>query len=271
MAAKKPSKSTALVKWDEELARQAEAAAAIEVNSGGGQMFSTKGGILSWNDSPMPDNQMAVVILDAIFENVYYQEEYDPQNPSAPTCYAYAHEEKELKPFDQVVQAGNAQSDICKGCEHNEFGTAERGKGKACRNGRRLALIPAGVFKNGKLDLYEDLEHWKSAGIGYLKIPPTSIRAYGGYVKTSAATLKRPPHGLITKIKVQADPNNQFIVLFEPLENVPDEVMQIVMDRREEALANIMFAYPEPEEGDKKVKGKRTVHSMPAKKKPRKY
>lgn len=270
MAAKKSS-STALVKWDEELAKQAEAAAAVEVNSGGGQMFSTKGGILSWNDSPLPDNQMAVVILDSIFENVYYEEEYDPNNPSGPTCYAYAEEEKDLKPFDAVVQAGNAQNDACKGCEHNEFGTAERGKGKACRNGRRLALIPAGFFKNGKLELYEDPEHWKSVGIGYLKIPPTSIRAYGGYVKTSAATLRRPPHGLITKIKVQPDPKAQFLVLFEALENVPDEVMGIVMDRRTEAKANIMFPYPEVEEQEKsKAKSRRTVKSMPAKK-TRKY
>jgi hypothetical protein len=270
MAAAKKSKSTAVVKWDEELARQAEAAAAVESNAGGGQMFSTKGGILSWNDAPMPDNQMAVVILDTIFENVYYEEEYDPNSPSAPTCYAYAHEEKELKPIQLVVDSGNAQNDVCKGCEHNEFGTANKGKGKACRNGRRLALLPAGFFRNGKLELYEDPDHWASAGIGFLKIPPTSIRPYAGFVKTSAATLRRPPHGLITKIRLDKDPNNQFNVVFEALENVPDEVMGTVMARREEALALIEFPYPTLDDEDKKPKGKRTVKSAPAKK-TRKY
>ena len=44
MATKK-TQTTALVKWDEELAKQAEIAAGMEANTGGGQFFSTKGEI----------------------------------------------------------------------------------------------------------------------------------------------------------------------------------------------------------------------------------
>src|SRR5690348_16945798 len=80
-------KSTAIAKWDEELAKFATQAAAMEVNAGGGQFFSTQGGILSWMDSPIPGNQMAVIILDSIMENVYYESHYDPSTPSGPTCF----------------------------------------------------------------------------------------------------------------------------------------------------------------------------------------
>jgi hypothetical protein len=50
------------------------------------------------------------------------------------------------------------QSDLCKTCEHNQWGSADKGRGKACQNRRRLTMIPAGVFmpKRGSRDF--DLE-----------------------------------------------------------------------------------------------------------------
>jgi len=42
---KSVKQTTALVKWEEELARQADAAAAQEASTGGGQFFSLRGGI----------------------------------------------------------------------------------------------------------------------------------------------------------------------------------------------------------------------------------
>ena len=92
MAQKKPQ-TTALVTWDEELARQAEIAASMEASAGGGQFFSTKGGILSWQDSPLSGNQMAVIILDSILENVFYEGHYDPDAPQSPTCFAFSRDE----------------------------------------------------------------------------------------------------------------------------------------------------------------------------------
>ena len=64
---------TAITKWEEELAKQADVASAMEANAGGGQFFSLKSGILSWQDAPLPGNQMAVIIVDGILENVFDQ------------------------------------------------------------------------------------------------------------------------------------------------------------------------------------------------------
>lgn len=271
MAAKKASKSTAVTKWDEELAKYAEQAAASEANSGGGQFFTTKSGVLSWQDAPLPNNEMAVIIVDHIMENVFYEGEYDPDNPTGPTCFAFGRDEKTMAPHKLVLEAGNEQcgaSGLCDGCEMNEFGSADKGKGKACKNTRRLALIPAGRFlKDGSFEMVEDIDHYETAEVGYMKLPVTSIKGFSTFVKQVATSLRRPPFGIVTKIKVIPDPKSQFRVIFEPLLTVPDELMGAIMKRHEEIKSVIDFPYvPFDEEEERPAKKK----SKPVAKK-RKY
>ena len=76
-------KKNEVMKWDDELAKMAQVAADME-ETVTGQFFSLKGGILSWNDAPVPNNEMAVIILDSILENVFYEGAYDPENIQGP-------------------------------------------------------------------------------------------------------------------------------------------------------------------------------------------
>lgn len=238
-------KSKAVAKWDDELAKQAELAAAMEANTGGGQFFSTRSGVLSWQDSPLPDNEMAVILLDSIFENVYYEGQYDPDVPQSPTCFAFSREGADLTPHTIVTDAGQAQSlDGCAVCEHNEFGSAETGRGKACRNTRRLAMVPAGTFnRDGSLELFNDPNHYATTAVGFMKLPVTSVKGYANFVKQVAGALRRPPFGIVTRVAVVPDPKSQFKVVFEPLEKVPDELMGTIMERREEVMQTIDFPY----------------------------
>lgn len=262
MAKAKAGKS--LVRWDEQLAKDAEVASAMEANAGGGQFFSTKGGVLTWQDAPMPNNQMAVIIVDHIFETVYYAEEYDASNPQAPDAFAFARREEDLEwhkdsiaPYAGTPVKG---SDIC------EWGSADKGRGKAAKETRRLAMIPAGQFNAaGKFELINDEEHYATTPVGYMRLPITSVKGFAGFVKQVAGALRRPPHGIITKVKLVPDPKNQFLVLFEPIVNVPDALMGAVMKRREEVMPIIDFPYQPREEGEK------TTKKGPAKKKARKY
>jgi hypothetical protein len=241
--AHKNSESTALVNWEDELAKQAEIAATMEANAGGGQFFSMKGGQLSFNDSPMPGNQMATVILDSIFENVYYEGRYDPENPAPPTCFAFGRDEN-MSPHEVVVKAGQAQHSTCKGCPMNEWGSSEVGRGKACRNTRRLALIPAGTFdSHNRFQAINDPDHFSSAAIAYMKLPVTSVKSYASFVKQLAGALRRPPHGVFTRVRVEPDPKTQFRVIFEPLAQIPNEILPIIMKRHEEAKSLIEFPY----------------------------
>lgn len=258
MAQQKKGKGTALAKWDEELARRAQVAAAMEESVASGQFFSTRGGVLAFNDSPLPGNQMAVVILDSIMENTYYEGDFDPDNPSGPTCYAFGREEKELAPHAQVVEAGTAQSEQCAGCPMNEWGTADKGRGKACKNTRRLALIPAGTIneKTDAVDLFDDEEHFKTAQVAYLRVPVTSVKGYAAFVKQVVGALRRPPCGIFTKVSVVTDPKTQFKVVFEPIGEIPDALMGTVLARAEEAEQLIAFPYPRYDEEEKPARGR---------------
>lgn len=248
-ARKKAPASKAVAKWDEELARQAEIAAAMEASSGGGQFFSIQGGQLTWQDNPMPGNEMAVVILDHIFENTFYEDAYDPDNPAPPSCFAFGRNDKEMEPHIIVREADNQMADACDGCEMNEWGSADTGRGKACKTTRRLAMIPAGNFdKNGDFEMIDDPEFYAKAQIGYMKLPVTSINGFASFVKQVAGTLKRPPFGIFTRVYVQPDPKTQYKVFFEPLDSIPDELASVIMERNEEAKTVIDFPYQLPDE-----------------------
>ncbi len=236
--------ANALIPWDEQMARDAETAAAMEANTGGGNFFSFKGGILSFNGAALPNNQMGVVVLDHIFENVFYEGEYDPTQVSPPTCFALGRDELTLAPHEVVVAHGSDQHGNCQGCPMNAWGTADKGRGKACRNTRRLAVIPAGELDEaGRFKPYTEEEHFEKAPIGYMKLPVTSVKGWATIVKQVAGALKRPPHGIFMKVRVVPDAQTQFKVNFEPISKAPDSIMPAIMARREEVMATIAFPY----------------------------
>lgn len=240
--AAKPSASKAIVAWDEELAKQAEVAAGMEANTGGGQFFSLKAGVLSFDGAPMPGNQMCVIILDSVFETTYYEGEYDPDSPASPTAFAFGRDE------DTMVWHENSAPEfaglLCRESEVCQWGSSDKGRGKAAKENRRLAMIPAGVFnRQGDLELFDDEAHFSKAEIAFMKVPVTSVKGYAAFVKQTAAQLKRPPHGIFARVWVEPDPKSQFKVYFEAIEKVPNELMQVIMDRNEEAKASIEFPY----------------------------
>lgn len=241
-------KTTSIVKWDEELAKMAEASKKMEESVASGQLFSFKGGVMTFNDAPMPDNQVPVIILDSVLENVYYEGKYDSDNPSPPTCFAFGRDDKTIKPHISVIEVGQSMagaSGLCAGCEMNEWASADTGRGKACRNTRRLAVVPAGHFtKEGKFTWFDDPDEClEKASIGFMKLPVTSVKGYAAFVKQIASALKRPPLGVVTKVKVVPDPKNQFKVVFEPVISVPDKLMHVIMQRAQEAQGTIEQPY----------------------------
>ncbi len=267
-------KKTDIVPWEQRMSEEASIAAGMEEGVGGGQFFSLKSGILSWMDSPIPNNEMVVIIIDSILENVLYEGDYDPDNIQGPTCFAFGRDVKKMAPHKLVIDAGNQLcgiSGLCEGCENNEWGSADTGKGKACRNTRRLALIPAGTLdKNGEFQLFDNTEHFKTAQPGYMKLPVTSVKGYASFVTQIASSLKRPPYGVLTKISVIPDTKSQFKVVFQPLNTIPDKLMPIIMQRHEEIGSLIDFPYTPFEDEVKPVKSKAAKKPGKVKKK-RKY
>lgn len=258
----KKSKSTEVANWDDELAKYADQASNMENSVATGNFFGTKGGTLTYNNTPFPNNEMAVVILDSIMEHVYYGDSYDPENPTTPVCFAFGREETEMSPHEVCVKGGHNQCAMCKDCEWNEFGSADVGKGKACKNSRRIAMIPAGKLDKNSFDAYEKPSDFEKTQIAYMRLPVTSVKAYAAFVKQLSSALRKPPFAVFTRVKLVPDSKTIFKVSFEAIEEVPRTLIPALIKRHEEAKNAIEFPYSpfddsEDENPKKKKKGRK--------------
>lgn len=228
----KKEPGTALIKWEEQLAQEAQLLAKSEASLLGGKWFSTRNGVLSFNDNPMPNNEMVVIVLESRHENVFYEGRFDPENPSPPSCFAINKLDDDMVPHEVVE---DPQSNDCAQCPNNQWGSADVGRGKACRNIRRLAMIPAGTIgEDGSCELIDDPAHFQTAEIACMKIPPTSIKGFASFVNQLAQTMRRPPAAVYTRVYLE-DTETAFRVNFEALGPVPGELLDVIMARREDA------------------------------------
>lgn len=242
-----------IVKWDERLA--ADAARYADEEAGGGLFVTTRGGVLRFGEEELPGNQMCVVILDAIRENTFYPDKFDPDAQQPPKCYAFGygddmapHESMQAHPYFEP------QSEQCTGCPHAEWGTADTGRGKACQSRRRLAIIPAGMFVKKKgsrdfdLELFDDPKHYATADIAFFKLPVTSVKSWAKYVGALNATVRRPPYAVISRVYLEPDAKHQFKVHFEMVEELPDELAATIIARHDEASKCIITPYSPPDD-----------------------
>lgn len=229
--AKAASKTTALTKYDAELAKYAQTALDTEKNVGGGNFISLSQGRMKYKGAEIPGNKMNVIIIDHILENDFYKSKYDPGNATPPECYAFGRNEEEMAPHEN---SSEPQAESCLGCPNNEFGTGGiSGKGKACGNRRRLALVTE-----------NDMGEVESAEIAYLRLPVTSVRAWAGYVRQCVDVLNKPPFAVVTEIKVVPDYKDQFKVQFTLVQEIEDgEALGALLALREKVEKEISFPY----------------------------
>lgn len=240
-AATKPT--TQLNSWDEELAQQAQVAAKAESKQGGsGNFFSTKGGQLMFDGNPLPGNTLDAIVLASVAENCYYEGKYDPKNPASPVCFAFEPDDPDAEMVPHKLSTKPQHTD-CATCPHNEFGTADggTGAGKACKNLRRLALIPAGKAERGTF-VFNSSDDLRAAVIGYLKVPPTSTKEWARYVKTLAATVQRPPYAVASRVSL-VPAGTTFKVTVDLLDKAPAGLREAILAQRDAALNDIRQPY----------------------------
>lgn len=272
--AKKPTPGTAVVDWEKEMEAQAAiAAAAQRASGGGGKFFSMKAGQLSFDGNPMPGNRVAAIIIASTLENSYFDKPYTEGEKAAPVCFAFGTDESEMEPHTAVDndQYFERQNDVCAGCDKNQWGSARTGKGKACSNVQRLALIMAGTFsekgsgRNREVafdGLIDDADHYEKAEIAFLKLPVMSVKNMAAYVKDLNATIKRPPHGVFTEIWLEPDARSQFVVKFEVIDKVPNELLQVIMARHAKEQEAIGFPYNPPAEEEAATAAKPSTNKL---------
>lgn len=242
MATKKATTkpATAMVKWDEELANYATQAAETTATSTG-SFIGTASGQFKVGGNPVPGNALDVVVLDHIFENAYYVGAYNPNDIQPPVCFAYGRgkdAQKTMRPDDASTEK---QSETCVTCRWNQFGSAITGKGKACGNKRRLALITE--------DALESAERVEAAEVRYLKVSVTSAKVWDGYVQHNAEVLHKPPFALVTHIGMVPDAKTQFRMEFRLKQPIEDtDLFTALVAKHVRAAEEITFPYQPAQE-----------------------
>lgn len=234
-----------LVNMDEYLASLVKEATANEKPSG--SMIGCRAGVLSYNGTPIPNNKLECIVVGSVHSNMYYDKPFDPDNPQNPICYAYSMDGKEMAPHPSATQP---QADSCEDCPLNQWESDPKGgRGKACKNTRSLAVIPADTTT----------EEIATSEIAVLKLPVMSVKNWSMYVQKCAALHNRPPLAMYTRIGTVPDQKSQFRVTFEDIDPVPlDMVHPLVAqtERVREVLFKEYEANQEPLEKPEK-KGKK--------------
>jgi len=239
---KQPGTDLALPEdWQVALAADAKNETALEVSEA--QAFSLRAGILSYNDQPMPNNEMDVIVVASAFEKAMFISKFDPTNIQPPLCFALSPDgdgmsphENSYKPQGGHDDAGNGTG-MCQGCPQLDWGSdpnSPSGRGKMCKETRRLGVVPLDALADGV----------EKAVSAMLRIPVTSVVNWSAYVHLLAATSKRPPWSVVTRIKVVPDPKKQFQVTFSVVAPVNDtHQLAAIQEMRGRVQKSIMNPY----------------------------
>lgn len=184
-----------------------------------------------------------VVIVDFVYFNSYYTDTYVAGEFSAPDCFSIAVEPSTMAPSENSP-AVQSECGTCKGCWANEFGS--KGKGKACQNRVRIALLPTDANPETPFSI--------------LDISPTAVKGFSSYVASVARGLRRPPYGVVTHIECNPATKYDVAVFSDPQLIEDDEFIDMVRSRLGEARERLLVE-PEvsPAANDKPAKGKSSL------------
>ena len=233
--------STEIVSYEDRLATMAKKAALTERPQTSG--VGTRAGVLTLNSNPVPGNKLECIVIASTHANLFYEGKFDSNNLTNPSCFAYSEDGENMAPHPK---SSKPQHTDCAGCPQNKWGSADTGKGKACKNVRVLGVIPADV---APADV-------ATAELAVLKLPITSVNNFSQYVQKVSTLTNRPPLGVVTTIGTVPDAKSQFKVTFAMGDKVRDELIGPMLDR--DCLADLQKVYePNPDAPAESVKAKK--------------
>ena len=140
MARKKAGTGKAMTNYREEMRKRAKAQEAA-IPSSEGSFISIKGGVLTFRGTVLPE-PISVIVLAEAAHNSWFEDDYEEGSHDLPDCFAIKRL-VERTDIDEMVPgeaAPKKQAEDCFSCWANEWGSAEKGRGKACGNRRRLPV-----------------------------------------------------------------------------------------------------------------------------------
>ena len=232
------SESTELLDYEALLAGMAKEATAIEKPSS--STISARAGVLAYNKTAIPGNKLDCIIIATTAVNMLYKGAWDPDNIANPDCYSYSPDGQNMVPHHSVA---NPIHDNCKDCPANQWDSQDMfggksGKGKACKNQRVLAIIPADTKPEDIL----------TAEVATMKLPVTSVANWSQYVNKIGTLFNRPPLGMVTQIGTVPDVKTQFKITFTNVAPVEKEMLKGLIDRSKLLQPTLEREYDAPEE-----------------------
>jgi hypothetical protein len=213
---------------EQEMAAEAKADAARFQQ--GVPRISFQGGVISIDKQKVKDNKLTVAIVEAVFGKAYYPGEFDPSTPQTPTCYAFhPTDQSAMSPHDAAPEK---QAEKCLGCQWNRFGTADRGRGKRCKDEVRLMCTVGET----------DPESIAAGEFRMASIPPGSLKNWGNYLKKlrDSGTSVR---GVMTEISLEAF-QGAYKLDFKAVGKLEDASFFALKEKRESAVEEMMQPYP---------------------------
>lgn len=201
----------------------------------------------------------SAVVVDYVHTNAWYDTPFDQDNPAPPACMAISVDGEDMEPLDKSPKKQNA---TCDGCEQNAWGSAETGRGKACGEQYRAALIAPGPG-----------EDYSTADMAVLTFPPTSRKGFTKYIKDLKEKLARPPYGVLTEFTFEGDADYPILVaeFSKKVGGIKD--LNDISERRAEARELLLtppdfsgYAAPKRKPASKKTGKKKATKKKAAKK-----
>ncbi len=225
-----PSRSIVVPGWRDQAAKSIAKGKEVsrKLPAPGGNFFSFRNGVLTLGgetlDSPMP-----LVILSYSFERSYYSQQYQADVMATPDCYSYdgdvPHPESPVK-----------QSTNCEECRLNQFGTAQNGQGKGCKEGAKFAAIHA--------DSADSPDKVATATIvqGRLSVlNAKTFRNYVGYFEDNNTPIWQG----ISDLTVKPDSRSQYAAKFSKRQaEFDDDILDAIAVRVNEADKLLDAPYP---------------------------
>jgi hypothetical protein len=151
-------------------------------------------------DGTTTPGPLELVIVDFVTSHEFYEGPFDKDNIVPPGCFAIGTDPKKMFPSKNVP---NKQADDCQSCPMNQWGS--NGKGKACGNGRLLAVLPP--------DADADTPIW------LLQPSATAIKGFDGFVQGIARTFQTMPVGVIATVSFDENETYAKMVFGDPKPN----------------------------------------------------
>lgn len=149
----------------------------IKIPAGGSLSFELPG---ENEDTPVAATELVGIVVDHHPVNALWLTEYDGSS-NQPDCAS----------FDgRVGTDSDGVSKQCLVCPYNQFGTAQSGRGKACKNGHRIYILMSGQVIPMLLIL-----------------PPTSLGAWRNYLGKKVVVRGKRPWMVLTKVTLKKERN----------------------------------------------------------------